>query len=140
MTSYKFIQKLWTLHNKILNHINKNYEENSGENLEKITHSFIKKITNNFNNFNYNIAIANVHELYNSLNKELNNKYKQEIIISNYKKILICLIPIIPHFSSEAISDIKVKDKFEWPNYDESLLVEETIQYVIQINGKKELY
>ena len=46
-------------------------------------------------------------------------------------------MPIIPHFSSEAISDIKIKDKIEWPNYEESLLVEETIPYVIQINGKK---
>ena len=72
-----------------------------------------------------------------SLSKELNNKYKPEIIINNYKKILVCLMPIIPHFSSEAISDIKIKDKIEWPNYEESLLVEETIPYVIQINGKK---
>ncbi len=135
--SYKFIQKLWTLHNKILNHIDKNYKENSGAKLEKITHNFIKKITNNFNNFNYNIAVANVHELHSSLSKELNNKYKPEIIINNYKKILVCLMPIIPHFSSEAISDIKIKDKIEWPNYEESLLVEETIPYVIQINGKK---
>ena len=77
-----------------------------------------------------------MHELHSSLSKELNNKYKPEIII-NYKKILVCLMPIIPHFSSEAISDIKIKDKIEWPNYEESLLVEETIPYVIQINGKK---
>ena len=61
----------------------------------------------------------------------------QEIIIDNYKKILICLMPIVPHFSSEAISDLKIKDNIEWPNYDESLLIEETIPCVIQINGKK---
>ena len=58
-------------------------------------------------------------------------------VIDNYKKILICLMPIVPHFSSEAISDLKIKDNIEWPNYDESLLIEETIPCVIQINGKK---
>ena len=46
-------------------------------------------------------------------------------------------MPIVPHFSSEAISDLKIKDNIEWPNYDESLLIEETIPCVIQINGKK---
>jgi len=135
--SYKFIQKLWTLHKKVLNEIKKNHSENSGKNLSKITHYFIKKITHNFNDFNYNIAIANIHELHSSLSKELHNNYKKELIIENYKKILICLMPVIPHFSSEAISDLKISKNIEWPNFDETLLIEKLIPYVIQINGKK---
>ena len=135
--SYKFIQKLWVLHNKIVNEINKNHKETVGENLEKITNKFIKQVTNNFNNFSYNIAIANIHELHSSLNKEMNYKHEKNLILKNYKKILTCILPVIPHFSNEALSSLNINDDITWPNYDEKILSETTIPYVIQINGKK---
>ena len=45
-------------------------------------------------------------------------------------------IPILPHFASECLSQIKVKD-FNWPEYYISMLKEDIINIVIQINGKK---
>ncbi len=135
--SYKFIQKLWVLHNKILNEINKDHQNNVGKNLEKITNQFIKKITNSFENFSYNIAIANVHEMHTSLSKEISFFYKKDLIIENYKKILTCLIPIIPHFSHEALDALKVESDINWPDYNEELLAESSVMFVIQINGKK---
>ena len=135
--SYKFIQKLWVLHNKILSEINENHQKNEGKNLEKITNQFIKKITNSFNNFNYNIAIANIHEIHSSLNKEVNSRYKKDIIIVNYTKILICLMPVIPHFCSEALNELEIEKDILWPKYDQNLLNETTAMFVVQINGKK---
>ena len=46
------------------------------------------------------------------------------------------MIPIIPHFANECLKKINF-NKIFWPKYDESLLVEDIIPYVIQINGKK---
>ena len=46
-------------------------------------------------------------------------------------------MPIIPHFSNEALETINSNDDLTWPSYDESILVEKVIPYVIQINGKK---
>ena len=45
-------------------------------------------------------------------------------------------MPIIPHFSNECLEIIKTKN-FEWPAYDVSLLKNENIIIVVQINGKK---
>ena len=134
--SYKFIQKLWALNNKVINEINKNHTTNVGSHLEKITNKFVRDVTNNLENFSYNIVIANIHEMYSSLNKEINLEYKKEILIENYKKILACLMPIIPHLSSEALSNLE-NSKVTWPNYNDKILVEEKIIYVVQINGKK---
>jgi leucyl-tRNA synthetase len=47
------------------------------------------------------------------------------------------LIPIIPHFAYEAINAIKQEKEIIWPSYDESLILEEVIPFVIQINGRK---
>ena len=47
------------------------------------------------------------------------------------------MIPIIPHFAMECIKNNKFKLNQLWPAYDESLLEEKEIDYVVQINGKK---
>ena len=136
ISSYKFIQKLWALHQKIIDEINKNHNEDSSDNLIKFTNKFIKKITQNLDNFNYNIIIANIHEMHTYMNKEINNKYTKKSLIENYSKILTLLEPIIPHLTNEAFKEIG-RDKISWPNYDENLIIEDIITFVIQINGKK---
>ncbi len=70
------------------------------------------------------------------MTKNLNKEYKKDTLIENYEKILIAMMPIIPHFSNECLKLLN-KSKFEWPNFDESILKEENINIVIQINGKK---
>ena len=43
ISSFKFLQKLWSLHLKILGEIKKEHKKDSGKNLLKFTHKFIKK-------------------------------------------------------------------------------------------------
>ena len=135
--SHKFIQKLWSLHSKIIEEIDKDLTTDSSEELTKFTNKFIKKISNNLENFSYNIIVANLHEMYSFLIKEINKGYQGKTILENYKKILITMIPIIPHLSNECLKIIKVNDKVKWPSYDEKQLEESTSLIVIQINGKK---
>ena len=137
ISSYKFIQKLWVLHNEIIEHIKKNYSNDRDIDLEKYTNRFLKKITENLNNFSYNVIIANLHELYSFLKKEIKKQYSRKTLISNYKKILIALMPIIPHFANEALEDMGVKSQINWPQYNEDILKEEFVKIVVQINGKK---
>ncbi len=136
-SSSKFIQKLWSLHLKIMNAIDKNHNKNSSESLLKFTHRFLKKITDNLNNFSYNVIIANIHEMYSFFSKEIENEYTSESLKENYKKILISIMPVIPHFSSECLNLLNIKKSVKWPESDESLLEEDFVNIVIQINGKK---
>ena len=137
LASHKFIQKLWNLHTKILEEINKDYPKDSSLDFTKFTNKFIKKITHNLENFSYNIIIANLHEMHTFLIKEINKEFKKETILENYKKILISINPIIPHFSSECLKIIGEINKIEWPNYDEKQIEESLSLIVVQINGKK---
>tara|TARA_B100001250_G_scaffold412603_1_gene444284 strand:+ start:298 stop:2835 length:2538 start_codon:yes stop_codon:yes gene_type:complete len=136
IASYKFIQKLWVLNTKIINEINKNHETKNNDELNKITTTFINKINNNLLTFSYNKMIANLHEIYSELNKTTNKKYSQKILIENYEKVLTAMIPIIPHFANECLSLFSNKTKIEWPKIDNKFLVEEIINFVVQINGK----
>jgi len=137
ISSYKFIQKLWVLNEKISLEINKNYKNDSSQKLEKFTNQFIKKMTDNLNSFSYNILIANLHEMHSFLSKEINNKYSKETLIKNYSKILIMMLPIIPHFTLECLEINNFKIDQNWPSYDETILIEDKIKFIIQINGIK---
>jgi leucyl-tRNA synthetase len=138
IASFKFIQKLWSLNEKVLGEINKDHAKDNSDELTKFTNKFIKKISNNLENFNYNIIIANLHEMHSYLSKEVIKGYQKKTILVNYKKILITMMPILPHLSNECIESIKTEnDELYWPIYDEKQIKENSINIVIQINGKK---
>ena len=78
-----------------------------------------------------------MYEAYNYLFKKIDNKIDSENLKENYRKILTVMSPIIPHFTSECLSELNFEIKQEWPTINKKLLEEEQINYVIQINGKK---
>ncbi len=137
-SSFKFIQKLWNLNEKINDEIKRNNPTNIDDEMDKFTNKFIKKISDNLDNFHYNVIIANLHQMSNYLTKNLNKGYKKDTLKENYKKILIVINPIIPHLSNECLKQIE-SDEFDikWPKYDKKYLEEENISIVIQVNGKK---
>ena len=108
-SSYKFIQKLWTLNLEILKEIKKNHQNDVNEELDKFTNKFIEKITNNLETFSYNVVIANLHEMSSHIKKIISLGYTKKTIEENYSKILTCMLPIIPHFTSECLSELKIK-------------------------------
>ena len=136
ISSYKFIQKLWNVNEKILNEIKKDNQKDTDQEIEKYTNKFLKRISNNLESFSYNKIIANLHEMYSFMNKQIDKPYTKNTLFENYKKILIAITPIIPHFSNECLNLINVKE-FKWPKIDESMLREKITNIVIQINGKK---
>jgi leucyl-tRNA synthetase len=135
-SSYKFIQKLWVLNRKIMQEIKANHPTNSDNAIEKISNQFIKNVTNNIDNFAYNKIVANFHEMYSSLNKINLNKIGKEKLIENYKKILITMSPVIPHFTRECLELIGANKQIMWPEINKELLIEDKKNFVIQINGK----
>ena len=142
IASYKFIQKLWALHNKIKAILNdeKKIEDKKNERTEelnKFTNQIIQKITNNLEKFNYNVIVANFHEIYNYFSKEIDNFIKKDSLRENYKSVLYLLSPIIPHFAQECLSELNFKNKITWPEADKKYLQENKVEIVIQINGKK---
>ena len=136
ISSYKFIQKLWNLNSKVLDEIKKNHKDDYDDELVKETNKFLKKITENLESFSYNKIVANLHEIYTFLNKKIEKNYTKDTLKENYEKILISIMPVIPHFSNECLKLINTKD-IKWPDYDISFLKKEKINIVIQINGKK---
>jgi leucyl-tRNA synthetase len=74
--------------------------------------------------------------MYNFLIKEVEKPIRKETLIENYKKILILMSPFIPHFTSECLANLDQKD-VKWPIVSREDLIQEEINFVVQINAKK---
>ena len=74
VSSYKFIQKLWILHNEIKEKIFKETNENFDNEIDEFTNQTVAKITNNLDKFNYNVIVANMYGTYNYLIDYLKKK------------------------------------------------------------------
>ena len=81
--------------------------------------------------------MAYFYETYNFFNKKLENKTIEKNLLDNYKKILFLMKPLIPHFASECLDDLKIKNTQLWPLPDKKFLSTHDVNIVIQINGKK---
>ncbi len=138
--AYKFVQKFWLLHQKILEKIKNSSDDkklNSDIQLDKFTTQLINKLDTHLSKFNYNVIIANMHETYNFLSKFLENEVSKSNLKENYKKILSIFSPVLPHIIFECLDSLNFEVFPKWPKIDKRLLEVENIQFVIQINGKK---
>ena len=58
--------------------------------------------------------------------KELEKTLDNKKLLSNYEKILYLMMPLIPHFASECLEDLKIINKNNWPIADKKFLIEIT--------------
>ena len=133
--AFKFIQKLWKLNNEI---VNKKDADTSSEdiNLQKAVNKKVYNVTKNLDNFQYNVVIANIHEIYNLFYDHLvKNKTSNKTMQNEWEKITMLLMPLTPHLAHEFCE--KINKKFYWPSYDPKLLKEENCKIVIQVDGRK---
>ncbi|HIE49367.1 MAG TPA: leucine--tRNA ligase [Gammaproteobacteria bacterium] len=147
--SFRFLNRIWNLTQEhIASGIPKELEFDN-ENKETLslrikTHQTINKVKDEYQRrHSFNTAIAAVMELSNKIPKSfINNKastVERSTAHEAIKNIIIMLAPITPHLSQhlwwELGEDTPIIDHI-WPEADVALLVEETVEIAIQINGK----
>ena len=99
----------------------------SGTPTQLIRHKTIKKVTEDIANTNFNTAVAALMEYVNELYKT--GASTEDVII-----LAKLLKPFSPHLASEILEKEEADDK--WPEYNETYLVSDTVQLIVQVNGK----
>ena len=135
--AYKFLQKIWNLN---LNIVNRKEIKSSKEieiKLEKDFNNYVFKITNLIENFQLNVVVANIYEVYRlineNINKDVSNNCLKKILI-NFMKILL---PMTPHISSECLEVLLGKKMTNnWPEINTLQIDGQKVNVAVQINGK----
>ena len=101
--------------------------------LEADMHKAIKKVTADIDNLKANTAIATLMTL-------VNRFYDTGAVTrGELRTLLILLNPLAPHLTEEMYEQLGFDGELnaqQWPSYDEAKCVDQTIQIVVQINGK----
>ncbi|MCY1038754.1 leucine--tRNA ligase [Staphylococcus nepalensis] len=131
--SRRFLDRIWRLlvtedgliSDKVVNTNNKT--------LDKSYHQTVKKVSEDFDTLNFNTAISQLMVF-------INDCYKVDEIYKPYIEGFIkMLAPIAPHIGEELWSRLGHEETITyqpWPTFDESLLVDDEVEIVVQVNGK----
>jgi leucyl-tRNA synthetase len=136
ISSYKFIQKFWFLNEQIFE-INKTELVEGNKELDVFTNLTIYKINQALGKFRYNVIIATCHEIYTFYKKIADVKKNYKNLKNNFEKLLITMMPIIPHITNECLEKLNYSKKIEWPRLEEKYLDDNKVEIIIQVNGKK---
>tara|TARA_B100000767_G_C19596571_1_gene463774 strand:- start:322 stop:849 length:528 start_codon:yes stop_codon:yes gene_type:complete len=109
----------------------------SNNEIDIFTNQAINKINFALDKFRYNVIIAVFHEIYTFFNKLAKKNMHYLNLKDNYKKILIIMMPVIPHLINECLEKINEKNQIVWPEIEKKFIQEDTVNIVIQVNGKK---
>ncbi len=118
---YRFLNRCWSL---VFDKEQK--EANDKENIST-RHKTIKKVTEDIHRYSFNTAVAALMEYVNALYKNGASK-EDKIILAKLLK------PFAPHLASEMLEALKADDM--WPKWDEKYLATDSVEIVVQINGK----
>ena len=136
VSAFKYVQKFWLLNNKIIEICRLN-ESNIEKEIDFFVNQQIEKINQALKNFRYNILISTYHEIYSFFFKIANQNKNYTNLKENFQKVLIVMLPVMPHLASECLDKLNYKKKIKWPRVLTKFLKKDKIEIVIQINGKK---
>ena len=133
--SRKWIERVWRLIvNDDDNTLNKRIINDENNSLDLVYNQTVKKVTEDFTNMRFNTAISQMMVFVNEAYKATNGVPKKYI-----EGLVKMLSPITPHLSEELWSILGHEGTITyeaWPTFDETKLVEDTVQIILQVNGK----
>ena len=124
----RFLNRVWSFFTE-----SGNIKDDARNELEKVYHRTVKKVSSDFEQLAFNTAISQMMIFVNAV-------YKAGSCPKDYAEGLIKMLsPICPHISEEIWQILGHDDTiaFEsWPTYDESKCVDDEIEIAVQVNGK----
>jgi len=123
----RFLDRVWALQENVID------GDTYRKELNTVFHKTIKKVSEDIETLKFNTAIAAMMTLLNEI-LEVGNINKKE-----YLDFLIMLNPFAPHITEEIYQNLQLEgylNKCAWVKYDEAQCIDETIEIVLQINGK----
>ena len=144
--AHRFLRRLWTF---VATHLEAGTAEayKTGElsvelkTLRRQLHQTIEKITDDYGRRQtFNTAIAAVMELMNAYGKvdgddAVTRSVRQEVL----ENVTLLLSPIVPHICQAIWAELRSNGVIEdatWPSADQSAMLQDEVELVVQVNGK----
>ena len=143
--SFRFINRVYRMvydFSQNYSEVPESYEINGDvdKNMAYWLNYAIKKVSDDIGErFNFNTAISTIMELVNEMYRYKEGTVNPGLFGAAIKDLIIMLAPFVPHVTEEMWEHLgyegSVHDQ-NWPEYDEKALVKDTVEIVVQVNGK----
>lgn len=144
--SFRFLNRVYRLVYELANvieHAPNSYilETEEDKSLAYEMNTTIKKVSDDVGGrFSFNTAISSIMEMVNEMYKyKENDNINLGLLKAAVENLVLILSPFTPHICEEmwhSLGHNESVHKVSWPKYDESAMVKDTVEIVIQINGK----
>lgn len=130
----RFLDRIWRLFiNEETGELADKIQDSNDTTLEKVYNQTVQKVTDNNENIRFNTSISQMMVF-------INECYKAEVVPTAYAEGFVKMLsPIAPHLAEELWAKLGHTESItyaEWPTYDETKLVDDEVEIVVQINGK----
>ncbi|WP_096551624.1 leucine--tRNA ligase [Ureibacillus thermosphaericus] len=129
----RFLDRIWRLFVNEDGTLSNKIQESDDKTLEKVYHQTVKKVSEDYDHLHFNTAISQLMVF-------INECYKVEVVPKEYAEGFVKMLsPIAPHIGEELWSILGHEGTITyepWPTYDESKLVDDEVEIVVQVNGK----
>ncbi|HDR7688361.1 leucine--tRNA ligase [Bacillus toyonensis] len=129
----RFLDRVWRLFVQDNGELSKKITDAPNKELEKAYHQTVKKVTEDYAELRFNTAISQMMVF-------INDAYKANTLPKEYVEGFVKMIaPVAPHIGEELWSKLGYNETItyaSWPTFDESKLVEDEVEIVVQIMGK----
>ena len=123
----RFLDRVWAMQEKVVP------GDEYSDKLRASMHKTIKKVSEDIETLKFNTAIATMMGLLNEIDAA------GSLTRADYRTLLILLNPFAPHITEELYQVMGyegVLNEQKWVDYDEKLCVEDSVEIVVQVNGK----
>ncbi len=123
----RFLDRVWAMQEKVVP------GDEYSDKLRASMHKTIKKVSEDIETLKFNTAIATMMGLLNEIDAA------GSLTRADYRTLLILLNPFAPHITEELYQVMGyegVLNEQKWVEYDENLCVEDSVEIVVQVNGK----
>ncbi|PIE94286.1 leucine--tRNA ligase [Bacillus fungorum] len=129
----RFLDRVWRLFVQDNGELSEKITDASNKELEKAYHQTVKKVTEDYAELRFNTAISQMMVF-------INDAYKAETLPKEYVEGFVKMIaPVAPHIGEELWNKLGYNETItyaSWPTFDESKLVEDEVEIVVQVMGK----
>ncbi|MCC7078987.1 MAG: leucine--tRNA ligase [Acidimicrobiia bacterium] len=138
----RFLQRLWRAGTDQVGTVSDREPTRDDLSVEAATHRLIRRVTDEFDRWSYNTAVAACMEFTNDLYRYLQGDAggRRDTVDFAVDSLLLVLAPMVPHVTAELWERRHGAENHlhaqRWPEADADRLVEETVTLVVQVRGK----
>lgn len=146
--SYRFLNRVYRLVQEYVNEIRGDFRGSETITIQSAEdkalnfqlNATVKKVTEDAGGrFSFNTAISSIMELVNALYKYKQGEVNVPLMNDAIEKLILILNPFVPHITEELWNDLDHEDRVyqqNWPEFDPAALELETVEIIVQVNGK----